>query len=99
MARPPMITRTAETTHATVLCMDIENREPCNIDLVLPRTYKDEKEMMKAVNKAITNPNIKAVQVVAHTVKETVYGMSEADFIANATVLDPKTRKPINTEN
>ena len=90
MARAPQVTRTIQTTHCTVLCMDIENREPCNRDVILPRTYKDGNAMLKAVKKVIENDTLKAVQVVSSTVKETLYGMSEQDFIAHAKVLPPR---------
>ena len=57
MARAPQVTRTFQTTNATVLCMDIENREPCNRYVVLPRTYKDDNAILKAVKKAIETDN------------------------------------------
>lgn len=90
MARQPMVTRTIQTTHATVLCMDIQNGEPCNKTVVLPRTYKDDNAVLKAVKKVIDTDGIKAVHVVHTSVQETLYGMSEQDFIANATVLPPR---------
>lgn len=97
MARAPQVTRTIQTTHCNVLCMDIENREPCNKDVVLPRTYKDENAMLKAVKKVVETDTIKAVQVVTSTVQETLYGMSEQDFIEHATVLPP--RKDYTADN
>lgn len=90
MARQPMVTRTIQTTHATVLCMDIQNGEPCNKDIVLPRTYKDDNAVLKAVKKVIDTDGIKAVHVVHTSVQETLYGMTEQDFIAHATVLPPR---------
>lgn len=90
MARAPQVTRTIQTTHANVLCMDIENREPCNKDVILPRTYKDDKALLKAVKKAIETDAIKPVQIVSSVVQETLYGMSEQDFIAHATILPPR---------
>ena len=99
MARAPQVTRTIQTTHCTVLCMDIENREPCNKDVVLPRTYKDEKSLLKAVKKVIETDNLKAVQVVDTEVMETLYGMSEQDFIAHATILPPRKDYTSNEEN
>lgn len=90
MARAPKVTRTIQTTHANVLCMDIENREPCNKDVVLPRTYKDENALLKAVKKVVETDTIKAVQVVDTKVVETLYGMSEQDFIEHATILPPR---------
>ena len=99
MARAPQVTRTIQTTHCTVLCMDIENREPCNRDVVLPRTYKDDNDMLKAVKKAIETDTLKPVQVVSSMVQETLYGMSEQDFIARATILPPRKDYTNNEEN
>ena len=99
MARAPQVTRTIQTTHANVLCMDIENREPCNKDVILPRTYKDENAILKAVKKVIESETIKPVQIVAYNVQETLYGMSEQDFIANASIMPPRKVYTNNEEN
>lgn len=98
MARAPQVTRTIQTTHCTVLCMDIENREPCNRDVVLPRTYKDDSDMLKAVKKAIETDTLKPVQIVSSMVQETLYGMSEQDFIAHASILPPRKDYTNNEE-
>lgn len=90
MARKPMVTRTITTTEATVLCVDIEKGEPFNTTVVLPRTYKDEKNLMKAVESAVNNGSVKAVHVVATKELETLYGMEEGDFIKYATILPPR---------
>lgn len=100
MARAPQVTRTIQTTHAEVLCMDIENREPCNRSVVLPRTYKDENALLKEIKKVIETDTLKPVQVVHFEVKETLYGMSEQDFIAHAHILPPrKENHATETEN
>ena len=99
MARAPQVTRTIQTTHANVLCMDIENREPCNRDVILPRTYKDDNAILKAVKKVIETDTLKAVQVVSSMVQETLYGMSEQDFIAHASILPPRKDYTNNEEN
>lgn len=85
-----MVTRTILTTKVTVLCMDVENREPCNTEVVLPRTYKDEAKLLKAAKNAIDTDTMKCVSVVKTEVVETLYGMDEAKFIANAEVLPPR---------
>lgn len=90
MARVPQVTRTIQTTNVSVLCMDIQNREPVNIDVVLPRTYKDDETMLKAVKKIAETDTIKPVQIVSSMVQETLYGMSEQDFISHAEVLPPR---------
>ena len=90
MARSPQVTRTIQTTEVNVLCLDINNGEPFNQKVVLPRTYKDEKHMLKAVEKMMNTDTVKAVHIVDSTVKETLYGMSEQDFITFAKVLPPR---------
>lgn len=87
MARIPMVTRTIQTTIATVLCLNIKEGEPFNKEVVLPRTYKDEKSMMKVVEKVINTEDVKAVHIVHTEVNETLYGMTEQEFIAAARVL------------
>lgn len=101
MARTPMITRTIQTTKANVLCLNIVEGEPFNKVVTLPRTYKDEKSLMKQVELAINTDSVKAVHVVDTKVEETLYGMPEADFIAAAKPLPRKdnTDTPTNDTN
>lgn len=93
MAKTPMITRTIQTTEVNVLCMDIKQSEPFNTTMTLPRTYKDNAAMLKAAAAVIDNEDTKAVHIVASEVKETLYGMKETDFIANADILPARTVK------
>lgn len=90
MARTPMVTRTMQTTKVSVLCLDIEQGEPFNEVVTLPRTYKSEKDMMKAVSKIIDTDTVKAVHIAASKVEETLYGMSEQEFISYAKILPPR---------
>lgn len=87
MARIPMVTRTIQTTTANVLCLNIKEGEPFNKEVVLPRTYKDEKSMMKVVEKIINTEDVKAVHIVHTEVNETLYGMTEQEFIVTAHVM------------
>lgn len=93
MAKKPMITRTIQTTEVTVLCMNIPQGEPFNKDVTLPRTYKDNTAMLKAAAAIIDTEAVKAVHVVRSEVKETLYGMTEVDFIANAVILPARSNK------
>ena len=95
MARKPMVTRTIVTTKVNVLCLDIKSAEPFNKVVTLPRTYKDEKKLLKKVEEVVNTDEVKAVHVVGKEEVETLYGMSEQDFINNAVVLDKETRRPI----
>lgn len=98
MARVPMITRTIQTTKCSVLCVDIENKTTTTKEITIPRTYKDEKTMIKQVEKAIADENIKPVNIITSVVIETLYGMPEQEFIDKATVL-PTRGTTENTDN
>lgn len=90
MARVPQVTRTIQTTNANVLCLNIEEGEPFNTEVTIPRTYKNDKDMMKAIEPIINTDTVKAVHIVRSEIVETLYGMTEQDFINNATILPPR---------
>ena len=98
MARKPMVTRTIVTTKVNVLCLDIQSTEPFNKVVTLPRTYKDEKKLLKKVEEVVNTDEVKSVHIVDKEEVETLYGMTEQDFITNSTILDPATRKEIEAE-
>ena len=75
MARKPMVTRTIQTTRATVLCLNIQEGTPFSTEVVLPRTYKDEKGLLKAAENALNTDTVKAVHISGATVQETLYGI------------------------
>lgn len=91
MARVPQVTRTIITTVCHVTCYNIETKQVESRIIKLPRTYRDEKAMMKKIPSAINDPSIKAVHVDDFSVEETLYGMSEEKFIANAEILPKRT--------
>ena len=93
MARVPMVTRTIPTTAAQIVCVNVEDRSVFEQIITLPRTYKDENKLMKQIEAVLKNEPVKPIGILKTEVHETLYGMSEQDFIKNATVLDPKTRK------
>lgn len=95
MARKPMVTRTIITTKVIVLCLDVNSAEPFNETVTLPRTYKDDKKLLKSVEEVINTDTVKAVHIVDKKEIETLYGMAERDFINNAKILDPATRKEV----
>lgn len=97
MARKPMVTRTIITTKVIVLCLDVNSAEPFNETVTLPRTYKDDKKLLKSVEEVINTDSVKAVHIVDKKEIETLYGMTEQDFINNAKILDPATRKEAET--
>lgn len=87
MARIPMVTRTITTTKAIVMCLDIESGEPCNKTVVVPRTYKDDETLLKKVKEVIETETLKSVYIVGKEDIETLYGMTEQEFIEHAKVL------------
>lgn len=93
MARTPMVTRTITTTEATVLCLNINTGEPMTVVCTVPRTYKDEEALLKAVKAVEENECVKCVHVVDSRTIETLYGMTEQEFINTAKVLPPRTEK------
>ena len=97
MARKAMVTRTIVTTKVEVLCMDLVEKVPVTKGYTLPRTYKNDEAILKQVA-GLTGDSVKAVSVLNKTEVETLYGMSEQDFISNAQVLDPETRKAFESE-
>lgn len=96
MARIPMVTRTITTTKAIVMCLDIESGEPCNKSLVVPRTYRDDEALLKKVKEVLETETLKPVHIVGKKEIETLYGMTEQEFIEHAKVLPPRT---ISEEN
>lgn len=90
MARVPQVTRTIQTTKVKVMCLDIEKCEPFTQEVTLPRTYKDEKTILKEAEKVLGTDTVKVVHVVESTVESVLYGMTEQEFIQHAAVLPPR---------
>ncbi len=93
MPKKAMVTRTITTTKVEVMCLNIEQQEPYNAVVILPRTYKDEKSLLKAAAARIDDDTHKAVHVIRHEVMETLYGMSEDTFVSLAQELEPRKTK------
>ena len=90
MARVPMVTRTIITTKVNVMCLDIETGEPCNKITVVPRTYKDDETLLKKVKEVLETEILKPVHIVDKEEIETLYGMTEQEFIKYAEVQPPR---------
>lgn len=90
MARVPMVTRTIVATKANVMCLDVQAGEPCNKVVTVPRTYKDDEALMKKVRPLLETETLKAVHIVDKEEIETLYGMTEQEFIQYAKVLPPR---------
>lgn len=93
MAREPMVTRTITATKIVALCLNIETAEPFNKEVTISGTFKDEKSMMKVAEKLLNTETEKAVHIVSSEEIETLYGMTEQEFIQKAKVLPPRPKK------
>ena len=94
MARIPMVTRTITTTKANVLCVNILSGETFDKEIIVSRTYKSDDVLMKKIKPIIeVEDNVKAVHVISKEEIETLYGMTEDDFIKNAEILPDRIRK------
>lgn len=94
MARERMVTRTVVTTMVDVLVINIETAETATKSFVLTQNMvKDEKTMLnnsQAMLEKECGEMWKTVAVKNVKEKETLYGMTEQDFLKYAKVLPPR---------
>ena len=90
MARQPMVTRTIKGTKVRALCVDTDAQSTYEDIFTLARTYKDNKSLMKKLESVVNDDTHKVVSILATETTETLYGMSEQDFISCAKVLPPR---------
>lgn len=93
--REPMVTRTIKTTEVTVLAVNVEQGEACNETLTVSRTYSDDKKLLKVLKETFDTDTFKVVSIIDKHEVETLYGVTEQEFITFAKVLDAETRKPL----
>lgn len=87
-----MVTRTIITTKVNVLCLDIEAGEQCNNSVVVPRTYKNDEKLLKKVKEVLETETLKPLYIVDKEEFETLYGMTEQEFIGHAKILPTRPR-------
>lgn len=90
MARQPMVTRTITSTQVTLMCVDTVAGEIINETIILPRTYKDNMAILKAVKSINLGDTIKVVDVVDTQVKTQLYRMPEEKFVEYAEPVNEK---------
>ena len=91
MARERMVTRTVELTIAEVMTLDTTTAEVRVIPYEIGGGLTDPVSILKAVKKLHETDSFKCVAVQNVSVKEILYGMTEADFIAHAKILPPRS--------
>ena len=95
MARERMVTRTVSTTTIDVLVINIETSEVGTKSFVLGQNMvKDEKTMLNNAQKMLDDETgttlWKCVAIKNIKEEETLYGMTEQDFLKYAKVLPPR---------
>lgn len=92
MARVRMVTRTIVETEAQVMRVDTTNAQVSIEQLIITGEYTNAKEVLQAVQSAHDTATMVSVSVQSFEAKETLYGMSEAEFLKLAKVLPPRTK-------
>lgn len=88
MARERMITRTISNTTATVMVANPKTATLENITVQMGG-ITDKGEMEKLLRKKDTETR-KFVAIVAVTVSEQIWGMTEAEFMSHAKILEKR---------
>lgn len=95
MSRERMVTRTVSTTTVDVLVINIETSEVGTKSFILGQNMvKDEKTMLNNAQKMLDDETgttlWKCVAIKNIKEEETLYGMTEQDFLKYAKVLPPR---------
>lgn len=102
MARKPVVSRTITTTKVTVLCLDVEQKQPFEQTVTLPRTYRNDAQILKIVRDMLETETVKVAHIAGSVVENKLYGMPESKFIELADEMPPRTSPEtaeIETEN
>ena len=87
--RTPMVTRSFRTTVVNGLFVNVDSKETFEKSFVLPRPFKTEQEIMKAVRKtAMFDGAEKLVSIISFENVTKRYSMSEETFVNHATQQD-----------
>lgn len=84
MARKRMVTRTFKGMKVTVLCLDVNDAEPFNETIEIPRVIDDSKKLQKYISENYDTEDIKYVKVVDTEIIEDHRAMTEEFFFANS---------------
>lgn len=87
MARKYDFTRTISSTTIKVKAIDNETFEVFDTECTIPSIVTDEAKLLKIAKKNIETSTVTVVTVTGTVTKEAKYGMTLADFLANAVCL------------
>jgi hypothetical protein len=93
-----MVTRTILSTSITALCVNPQTAETFEQDFTLTGKCTDKDKVLKKVSKLYNTEDCTIVAIRELKEVNELYGMDEADFIKGAKILDPATRKVIESE-
>lgn len=96
--RKPMITRTIISTLVTALCVNPQTAETFEQEFTLTDKIADKDKVLKRVSKQYNTDDCTIVAIRELKEVNELYGMDEAVFIREAKILDPATRKEIESE-
>ena len=91
MARERMITRTVTSVEYDVMTVDMGSKSVSMDKVSIPSGDTMTDKARDKTIKASLPEGHTFVQITCQTIKETLYGMSEADFIKYAKVLPPRS--------
>lgn len=91
-----MITRTVLGTSITAKVVNKNTNDITDFTTVVSKVVTDEKGATKELAKVIP-AELVIIDIKSFEKVEKLYGITVADFMANAKELDPKTRKPLTT--
>lgn len=90
--RERLVTRTITATEYTCMIVDAESKQVENITVSIPSVESmNSKTLDKEIRKAIPDGKL-FVQAIDSKKVETLYGMTEQEFIRLAKVLPPRTK-------
>ena len=99
MARVRMVTRTIESTTATCMCINPTTGTVTHNDYTISQSYVDPAIILKHVKKVYETETNIIVAVENSEVHETLYGMTEQQFMELAKILPPRTSNSDDTED
>ena len=99
MARIKMVTRTVTQTTAEVMSINTTTCEIKVQEVTLGGTYEDGEDFLKAcINNLELPSEIKFVKAENLKEEQLLLGMTEEDFIRNASVLPPRAKSEVENE-
>lgn len=97
MPRQPLVTRTFIVTIAKIKFINTESGDVIDSDVILTKLFKNNNEIIKAVNKSIKENDkqtkLKPVHVISTKTESRLYGMKETDFIKRAVLMKDRKQK------